>query len=80
MLNFIATDVYALFKKSNKNLLHNVQNKAGGGQQLFEQCSKTADLVRDGTPYHTRGGEAGVAEGNEKTILFFWENIFSVSI
>ena len=39
--NFVATDVYALFKKSiKKNLQHNVQNEGGGGQRLFEQCSK----------------------------------------
>ena len=39
--NYVATDVYALFKKSiKKNLLRNVQNKGGGGQRRFEQCSK----------------------------------------
>ena len=36
--NFVATDVYALFKKSIKKYLqHNVQNE-GGGPRLFEQC------------------------------------------
>ena len=28
------------------------KTRGGGGQRLFEQCSKkTADLVEDGTPY-----------------------------
>ena len=42
--NFVATDVYALFKKSiKKNLQHDVQNE-GGGQRLFEQCSKKLQI------------------------------------
>ena len=38
--NFVATDFYALFRKSiKKKLHHNVQNEGGGeGQRLFEQC------------------------------------------
>ena len=32
---FVATDVYALFKKSIK-IICNVQNEGGGGQRLFE--------------------------------------------
>ena len=43
--NYVATDVYALFKKSiKKNLLRNVQKRGGGGQRLFEQCSKKLQI------------------------------------
>ena len=46
MSNFVVTDVYALFMKSiKKNLLHNVKNEGGGGdQRIFEQCSKKLQI------------------------------------
>merc|ERR1712001_426016 len=40
--NFVATDVYALFRKSikkNCNIMFTTKGGAGG-QRLFEQCSK----------------------------------------
>ena len=46
LLNFVVTDVYALFNESTKKLL---QKGRGGSTALLK---KTADLVRDGTPYH----------------------------
>ena len=43
--NYVATDVYALFKKSiKKNSLRNVQNGGGGGHRSFEQCSKKLQI------------------------------------
>ena len=51
--NFVATDIYALFKKSiKKNLQHDVQNEGGGGgsKAFWTMFKKTADLVEDGTP------------------------------
>ena len=39
--NFVATDVFALFKKSIKeNLLHNVQNEGGGGNDFLNNVKK----------------------------------------
>ena len=43
--NYVATDIYALFKKYiKKNLLRNVQNEGGGDQRLFEQCLKKLQI------------------------------------
>ena len=53
LLNFVATDVYVIFKKSiKKNLHHNVQNEGGGGGEGRTMFKKTADLVEGGSPYH----------------------------
>ena len=51
LLIIVATGVYALLLKFlQKNSPHNVQTKGGGGQRLFEQCSKTALFLSGGFP------------------------------
>ena len=38
--NFVATDIYVLFNKSVKKICNIIFKTRGGGQRLFEQCSK----------------------------------------
>ena len=48
---FVATDVYALFKKSVKNFCNIMFKTKGGGSKAFwTMLKKTADLVKGGTP------------------------------
>ena len=49
---FVATDVYALFKKSVKKICNiHVQNEGGGVNGFWNNVQKTALLVRQGFPY-----------------------------
>ena len=50
--NFVATDVYALFKKSIKKFCNMMFKTKGGagGQRLFEQCSKKLRIWRRRAP------------------------------
>ena len=51
-LIFVATNVYALFKKSVKQICNlNVQNEGGGGEVFFNNVKKNAELAGDGIPY-----------------------------
>ena len=47
--NFLATDVYALFKKSIKkicNMMFKTKGGGGGGQRFFKKCSKKLQIWR----------------------------------
>ena len=45
---FVAKDIFALFTKSVKNWILNVQNEGRGGQQLLNNVKKTTELVLQG--------------------------------
>ena len=55
---FVATNVYALFKKSVKQICNlNVQNEGGGGEVMFFLTMlKNAELAGDGSASLTRLG------------------------
>ena len=69
--NFVATDVYALFKKSikkNCNMMFKTKG-GGGGQRLFEQCSKkNCRFGRGGHPLALDGRKINIDISAEKQI------------